>query len=106
MCIRDRISVGEWAAPAVSALAKRKNLRGTRLDPFGRAEVRRVERKLAAEYVGHIEAALAVLDPDNHSDVVQLAKLADRVRGYEDIKLRNVEKYRAEVASARKALGI
>ncbi len=38
--------------------------------------------------------------------VVELAGLPDMVRGYESVKMRNVEKYRAEVSRLRQALGV
>jgi indolepyruvate ferredoxin oxidoreductase len=72
-----------------------RRLRGTRFDPFGRAHVRRVERALIGEYRGAIEAAIELLGPANHGTAVRLAVLRDVVRGYEDVKLRNVERFRA-----------
>ena len=40
-----------------------RRLRGTALDPFGRAKVRRVERELIAEYEELVAEALAQLTP-------------------------------------------
>jgi len=94
-----KISVGMWALPAIKQLAKRKRLRGSSMDPFGRAEVRRVERELPIEYVAELRKALSVLDAGNISEVIRLAELAEEVRGYEDIKLRNVVEYRAAMAA-------
>jgi indolepyruvate ferredoxin oxidoreductase len=74
-----------------------KSLRGTALDPFGRAEVRRVERALPGEYRATIERTLDGLSLDTYERAVRAARLPDVIRGYEDIKLRNVEKYREEV---------
>ena len=48
MGMKRKISVGEWAEPGIRLLAKGKRLRGTRFDPFGRAEVRRIERSYPA----------------------------------------------------------
>ncbi len=79
-----------------------KGLRGTALDPFGRAAVRRVERALPGEYRAMIERALGTLSRDTYERAVRAARLPDVIRGYEDIKLRNVEKYRDEV----RALGV
>ena len=75
-------------APVMRALAAGKRLRGTALDPFGRAEVRRVERELVVEYRRAIEAVAASLDLTSLDEAVQIARLAQEVRGYEDIKLR------------------
>jgi indolepyruvate ferredoxin oxidoreductase len=74
-----------------------KGLRGTALDPFGRALVRRVERALPGEYRAMIERALAGLSRDTYERAVRAARLPDGIRGYEDIKLRSVETYREDV---------
>ena len=79
-----------------------KSLRGTALDPFGRATVRRVERALPGEYRDLVERALGGLSPATYERAVTLARLPDMIRGYEDIKLGNVEKFRSEV----RALGV
>ena len=44
-----------------------------------------------------VAAACARLTPENHGDAVALASLPDMVRGYEHIKLANVERYRDEL---------
>lgn len=99
--IDRKISIGTWATPAIEVLAKGKRLRGTAVDPFGRAEVRRVEQVLAEEYREAILASLDSLSAETLDDVIALAELPDMVRGYEDIKLRNVEQYRSELARLR-----
>jgi indolepyruvate ferredoxin oxidoreductase len=78
-------------------LARLKGLRGTALDPFGRAEVRRVERALIGEYRALLEKAMAGLSPESYERAVKLATLPDVIRGYEEIKLRNVQQFRDEV---------
>jgi indolepyruvate ferredoxin oxidoreductase len=92
-----KISIPATAAPALGALAKGKRLRGTFFDPFRWAEVRRVERKLAAEYVDAVETALTGLSAESFDTILELAQSPDIVRGYEDIKLANVTHYRAKV---------
>ena len=71
-----------------------KGLRGTTFDPFGRAEVRRVERALIGEYRQQIETALVRLTPITHDTAVALAGLPDEIRGYEQIKLDSVARFR------------
>ena len=39
--MEDKLELGEWFRPAFRALYEMRRLRGTRLDPFGYAEVRR-----------------------------------------------------------------
>ena len=68
-----------------------RRLRGTPFDPFGRSEVRKVERALIEEYRGMVLRALSSADPDTAAEI---AALPDLVRGYESIKLRNVERFR------------
>jgi indolepyruvate ferredoxin oxidoreductase len=97
-----KLKFGTWFDGAFRALRSMKTLRGTALDPFGRAAVRRVERALPGEYRGLIERVLAGLSQDTYERAVKAARLPDLIRGYEDIKLRNVEQYREQV----RALGV
>lgn len=99
-----KISIGTWATPVIRQLAKRKNLRGTAMDPFGRAEVRKVERQLPGEYLDVVRSGLDALSSSNAAEIVALAELPDLVRGYEDIKLANVERFRTQLAKAKAAL--
>ena len=56
--LKHKVSLGPWFRPAFATLVAMRRLRGTRLDPFGRTEVRRTERALIAEYRrGHRGAA-------------------------------------------------
>ncbi|MFC9474639.1 indolepyruvate ferredoxin oxidoreductase family protein [Nocardia sp. NPDC056952] len=80
---------------ALKVLAKGKFLRGTKLDPFGYAHVRKVERELLAHYTGMVRRLAHDLTTENYETATAAAALTDVVRGYEDIKLGNVELYRA-----------
>ena len=51
------------SSPCCACCAMAARLRGTALDPFGRTEVRRVERALPGEYMALVERALAELTP-------------------------------------------
>jgi indolepyruvate ferredoxin oxidoreductase len=96
--MRRKLKLGEWFVPALQALRAAKKLRGTPLDVFGRAHVRQVERELIGEYEGLVREALGQLTPELHAQVAELAELPDMIRGYEDIKLHNVQRYRARAA--------
>jgi indolepyruvate ferredoxin oxidoreductase len=74
-------------------LARLKVLRHTPLDPFGRDRVRVVERELVRQYEAVVDEIVGSLAEANHQVAVDLARLADMVRGYDEIKLRNVELY-------------
>ena len=95
--VKQKIKLGPWFGTVFGVLARMKMLRGTPLDPFGYAAVRRVERQLPGEYRSLIEKVLAGLSPESYERAVKLAELPDVIRGYEDIKLRNVQQFRDEV---------
>jgi indolepyruvate ferredoxin oxidoreductase len=82
-----KLRLGRWIEPGLWLLARMRRVRGTFLDPFGRTEVRRLERRLVPWYAGSIEHALAELRPENHAQVTALADLPDLIRGYEGLKL-------------------
>ncbi len=104
MGLQRKIKLRRTAVPTFRALRAMKGLRGTRLDPFGHAEVRRVERALPGEYRELMARALDRLTPVTHGVVAEIADLPDVVRGYEEIKLRNVEKFRAQAATLEQQL--
>ncbi|MFD3482124.1 indolepyruvate ferredoxin oxidoreductase family protein [Streptomyces sp. NPDC058665] len=95
MGIKRKISLGSWFRPAFRVLRVMRGIRGTRVDPFGYAHVRRVERALIDDYRRGI---LKALSTDGHDPrlVKNLAELPDIVRGYEEIKLRNVALFRRQ----------
>ncbi|MFF8375804.1 indolepyruvate ferredoxin oxidoreductase family protein [Streptomyces sp. NPDC015661] len=93
-----KIELGPWFKPAFQALAAMRRLRGTRLDPFGAARVRRTERALVVEYEATITEVCRTLDEDGHGLAVEIASLPDLVRGYEEIKMASVARYRARSA--------
>ncbi|HZQ37328.1 MAG TPA: DUF6537 domain-containing protein, partial [Dehalococcoidia bacterium] len=97
--LKRKLRLGPWFAPALHGLKAAKALRGTPLDPFGYSAVRRTERGLIGEYRALIERALASLSPQTHADAVALAELPDQIRGYEQIKLANVAKFREQAAA-------
>jgi indolepyruvate ferredoxin oxidoreductase len=96
---KKKIKFGKWFDLVFRRLARMKSLRGTALDPFGRAAVRRVERALIGEYRALIDKAVSGLSPEIYDKAVKLARLPDLIRGYEEIKLNNVKRFRAEVAA-------
>jgi indolepyruvate ferredoxin oxidoreductase len=95
--LKQKLKLGPWFGTVFGVLARMKMLRGTPFDPFGFAAVRRVERQLAGEYRALVEKALVGLSPESYERAVKLAGLPDVIRGYEEIKLRNVQRFRDEV---------
>ncbi len=96
--LKNKISVGAWFKPVFLALVAMRGLRGTWFDPFGHDEVRRIERALVVEYSDALARATGALTAANAEAVAQLAGLPDVVRGYGDVKLRNVAKFRSQLA--------
>ena len=106
--LNRKIKLGPWFRPAFGVLRGMKSVRGTVVDPFGRAVVRRLERELAGHYRELASAAAAGLSPANHADMVALVGIPDVIRGYEQVKLRNVAEYsdRIRRAAAKVALTV
>jgi indolepyruvate ferredoxin oxidoreductase len=100
MGMSRKIRLRRTAGPVFRALRAARRLRGTPLDPFGHAEVRRVERALVPEYQALVREALGHLRPDTADAVADLAALPDVIRGYEEIKLRTVSAFREKAAAA------
>ena len=92
--LRKKISLGPAWRPLLALMARLRFLRGTPFDPFGYARMRHVERELAFEYATLASSLASTLDGENYEHAVALAGAIDLVRGYEGIKLANVERYR------------
>ncbi|MCO1656313.1 indolepyruvate ferredoxin oxidoreductase family protein [Pseudonocardia humida] len=101
-----KIRLRATATPAFRALRAARKLRGTPLDVFGYAGVRRTERRIIGEYQALVRRALARLDPGTADLVEELAGLPDLVRGYEDVKLAGVRRFRERAAELIARLGL
>lgn len=97
MGLKRKLGLGRWFKGVFRLLAWMRPLRGTRLDPFGRARVRRQERALIAEYRALVDRMIGDLSSANYDRAVEVACLPDLIRGYEEIKLRNIDRFRQEV---------
>jgi indolepyruvate ferredoxin oxidoreductase len=91
----SKITLGPSFKPVLRTLARGRGLRGTPLDPFGHALVRRIERALMTDYAEAVARLAGDLDAAGYDRAVAVAEV---VRGYEDVKLGNVERYRARRA--------
>lgn len=99
MGLNRKIGVNaSFGRPIMSALARSKRLRGTPLDPFGRSEMRRLERALIDEYEQAVIQVLPDLAPDTLDRGVEFAESAMKVRGYEELKLERAAIFRARLA--------
>jgi indolepyruvate ferredoxin oxidoreductase len=97
--LERKLKLGGWTRPGMRGLAAMKGLRGTPLDPFGRMEMRKTERMLVTEYEALVDRLVPLL-ASNYAEAVRIAGLIDQVRGYEDVKLRNLAAYRKALSEA------
>jgi indolepyruvate ferredoxin oxidoreductase len=94
-----KMSFGPWLLPAFRLLAKFKFLRGSALDPFGRSQERRTERKLIEDYLAVLDEVLGRLTPDNHHLAVGLAAIPEKIRGFGHVKQRHLTAAKADEAA-------
>jgi indolepyruvate ferredoxin oxidoreductase len=102
--LKRKIRLGPRFMPFLKLLRALCGLRGTPLDLFGYARVRRVERQLIEEYRSLIGSLLPELSEETYDLAVQIAELADLVRGYEGIKLASVQQFRERAQALRQQL--
>ncbi|TDD21396.1 indolepyruvate ferredoxin oxidoreductase family protein [Nonomuraea diastatica] len=100
MGMKRKIKLRRSAPVLFRGLRAARVLRGTALDVFGQAKVRRVERELVTEYRELVRAALSRLTPGTAAVVAEIAGLPDLIRGYEDIKLARVADFRERARTA------
>jgi indolepyruvate ferredoxin oxidoreductase len=91
-------SYGPWAMRAFRVLARLRFVRGTALDPFGRTDERRTERRLIAEYEALVEELLQRLSPTTLSTAVALASLPEKIRGFGHVKEKSIRAAETERA--------
>jgi indolepyruvate ferredoxin oxidoreductase len=68
--------------------------------------IRRIERLLADDMDLVIHTLSDTLTAENYPSAVELLSAADRVRGYEDVKIRNVQAYLRSRADLSVSLGL
>ena len=93
---------GPWMLRAMGLLRHGKALRGTPLDPFGRTEERRTERRLPDEFRAGVEAWLARPDAADHARICEWAEAWAGVKGFGHIKARNLAATRERLAALAK----
>ena len=77
---------GPWMERGFKVLAKLKGLRGTPLDPFGRAAERKMERALIAQFEADMAEILPKVTPETMEVARELAELPLSIRGYGPVK--------------------
>ncbi len=89
---------GPWMLRAFRLLAKAKRLRGTRLDPFGYAPERRLERRLVEDYFAGVPELLAGLTRDTLPLAIEIAAIPEQIRGYGHVKQAHLERIKVRAA--------
>jgi indolepyruvate ferredoxin oxidoreductase len=95
-----KLRFGRWSKPFFRLLAAAKVLRGTWADPFGRFEMRRLERAMIPEFERALATVATDLDAERYPDAVALAALPQQVRGFEALKFERAAEYRKQLAAA------
>jgi indolepyruvate ferredoxin oxidoreductase len=98
MGMQRKLKLGPWFDLPLRWLMKMKGLRGSVVDIFGYAQVRRQERALIPWYRDTIDTVLSRLDDQNHALAVVIANAPDAIRGYEEIKLSRIKETQELVA--------
>ena len=82
---------GPWMLRVLKLLTRLRALRGTPFDPFGYTKERRAERALITAYEETVDELARSLDHDNHALAIEIASLADGIRGYGHVKQRHLQ---------------
>jgi indolepyruvate ferredoxin oxidoreductase len=97
--MKQKITFGPWFRGVFRLLAAGRRLRGTPLDLFGYTRLRRAERQLADEYLREVTSALG--EPGSagggYAHVLEVAETGGLIRGYEEMKLASIGKFRTAV---------
>jgi indolepyruvate ferredoxin oxidoreductase len=96
--LQRKLKLGPWFDLPLRCLMHMKKLRGSVMDLFGYAKVRRAERALIPWYRDTIDTVLSCLDDQNHDLAVVIANAPDAIRGYETIKLSRIQETQGLVA--------
>jgi indolepyruvate ferredoxin oxidoreductase len=103
--LERKLRLGPWFTPVLRLLRALRRLRATPLDVFGYARLRREERRLVGWYEALVHSALARLDPQTHAQIAEIARVPDRIRGYERIKLESIEAAQGQAQALLASLG-
>jgi indolepyruvate ferredoxin oxidoreductase len=93
--VNTKLRLGQWFVPFLRLLARLKFLRGTVLDIFGYSSLRKTERSLPAWYRDLVDKVLESVTPETMDEARHILSVPDQIRGYEQIRQRNIESARA-----------
>ena len=89
---------GPWMMSGFKLLARMKGLRGTAFDLFGYSAERRRERTLIGAYKQTVASLVASLTAANHGQSVEIAALAEQIRGFGHVKDESVRRAKSREA--------
>lgn len=95
--MNSKIKFGPWFRPILRILARLKFLRHSSFDPFGGTIARREERETISWYEQLLANAISLVTPENYPEIVDLLRLPEEIRGYEDIKRKSIARVKARV---------
>ena len=85
-------------------LAAFKWLRGTAFDLFGYSALRKEERGLVEWYCGLVREAQSRMTAGNQALALEIANIADEIRGYEGIRKRSIDAAKSLVKAKLEAM--
>lgn len=85
-----------FAHPTFHILRTMKMIRNTPFDPFGQAEMRKLERSLVRRYCQDISMIAVDVTTDNLDIARRLLELPQMIRGYDSVKLAAVGRFDVE----------
>ena len=100
MGVKRKLRFGPGWIPMFKLLRRARVLRGTPLDIFGYARVRKIERSLPGEYLELVDAITTSVSTLPYTRLVEFARLPDVIRGYEELKESRVEIFRTQRTAA------
>ena len=80
-------------------LARLKFLRGTPFNPFGYSAHRKLERQIIRDYEARIQEILSRLSDHNLEVAIEIASLPEQVRGFEDVREKQIEQAKEKEAA-------
>ena len=96
--LSKKIALPRWLSAVLFRLLRpMRKIRGTFLDVFGYAKERRLERRLIVEYIDIVSELSDQITSENYDLIVEIAELADMIRGYDTVKMASIDRYRNEL---------
>ncbi len=104
----EKREYGAWMGRALAVLPRLKMLRGTRFDPFGRTQERKMERALITQFENDMAQVLPHVGDHTLETAIALAELPLSIRGFGPVKAKNAaraEKTRESLLATFRAGG-